>query len=137
MSLLNDRETELVNELLIKTEQRATSAQRHFATTALSSGVAYAVRWAKDALEAEARFKALGEVLSFYTIDLPGNPEEGRARADQCATRRTTEKLGWICNGTTSETEQVRDAQAYAWAKAEFDMQIGWARVEAARVAAQ
>lgn len=128
MSLLNATETELVNEMLDKTQKRFQSAQVKLAMMVSNNGPAYAVKWAGDALEAEARFKALSEVHSFYTIDLAdfGTSIEARTAADRASSQRALEKLRYICNGTSSETEQVREAQAYAWAHGEYMEALRW-----------
>lgn len=138
MSFLNPIETKLINESLAKALKRFESARDKLSTVVLSSGPAYAVRWAGDALEAEARYIALKEVVSFYDFDTSqfGNPELGREQADKRAAYRTVEKLRYICNGASNESEQVREAQAYAWAKAEFDDCMVWAVHEAKRAVA-
>jgi len=136
MSLLNAIETKLVAESVAKALKRFETSRDKLSQLVLTSGAAYAVRWSGDALEAEARYIALKEVVSFYDLELPGNTEEGRAAADKRAAYRTVEKLRYICNGASNETEQVREAQAYAWAKAEFDDCMVWAAHEAKRAIA-
>lgn len=125
MTLLTATETKLVAELLARAEKRATAARQTLSTTVLSSGPAYAVRWAKDALDTEGMYNALREVESFYTVD-----GGDRAMAERCAANRINEKLRWICAGSSSEPEQVRDAQAYASAKQAFDEALMWASHE-------
>ena len=137
MSFLNPAETELVAESIAKSLKRCEIARDKLAQSILTSGAAYGVRWAQDALETEARYRALVEVHSFYDFDTTelGNPELGREQADKRVALRVIEKLRYICNGSSSETEQVRDAQAYAWAKGEFAECIMWAAQEARQAA--
>lgn len=143
MSLLNTFETPLVAELVRKAEKRFESAQAKLAMMVASSGPAYAMRWAADALEAEARYRAIKEVESFYTIDISDfnpNPAEvqsarvlGREHADKASAKRILDKVRYICAGTSSESEQVREAQAYAWAHNEFTDAFSRAAREAKR----
>lgn len=140
MSLLNTFETPLVAELVSKAQTRFESAQTKLTMMVANNGPAYAMRWAGDALEAEARYRAIKEVESFYTIeigDFNPNPAEvqsarqlGREHADKASAKRILDKVRYICAGTSSESEQVREAQAYAWAHNEFVEAFSWAARE-------